>query len=192
MTPKQYSAPPSMTIGQVKKYTATIHMEKGGEIVIELYPKEAQATVNNFVFLARDGYYDGVTFHRVIPGFMVQTGDPTGTGGGGPGYQFENEFSPLRRHDAPGIVSMANKGIIDGQATNGSQFFIMYTQDTRLDGLNPDGSAKDCSNRGVSCHTVFGKVISGMNVVNNITPRDPQRTTAPGDAIRTITIEESE
>ena len=106
--PKTYSAPPPMTIDPDKSYTATIILEKGGEIVIELFAKEAPNTVNNFVFLAQDGYYNQVTFHRVIAGFMAQGGDPTGTGRGGPGYEFDNELSPLRRHDTP-------RGAVHGQ-----------------------------------------------------------------------------
>ena len=93
-TIQQYDSPPAMTIDPDKSYTATLELEKGGEFVIELFAKEAPVTVNNFIFLARDGYYDGVTFHRVIPGFMAQGGDPTGTGGGGPGYTIPDEFSP--------------------------------------------------------------------------------------------------
>ena len=103
-------------------------MEKGGEIVIELYPKEATVTVNSFVFLAREGFYNGVTFHRVIPGFMAQAGDPTGTGTGGPGYSFESELTPLRRHDGPGVLSMANAG---GLATNGSPVLRNLRGDAR-------------------------------------------------------------
>ena len=184
---KQYDAPPAMMIDPEKSYTATFTMEKGGEFTIELYPKEAPNTVNSFVFLARDGFYDGVTFHRVIEGFMAQTGDPTGTGRGGPGYSFANEVSPLRRHDAPGAVSMANAG---GEATNGSQFFITFVPTPFLDGYEADGTAKDCSQRGVSCHTVFGRVIEGMDVVNGISVRDPGTAATPGDAIQTISIHE--
>ena len=155
--PKQYSGPPAMAIDPGGQYIATFEMKDGTKFVVELYAKEAPVTVNSFVFLARDGYYDGVTFHRVIPGFMAQGGDPTATGGGGPGYSFENEFSPIRRHDSPGILSMANRGIVNGKATNGSQFFIMYTNDSpRLDGLKVDGSSKDCTRPGESCHSVFG------------------------------------
>ena len=186
--PNKWDSPPAMTIDPNKTYTATIHLEKGGEIVIELYPKEAPVTVNSFVFLARQGYYDGVTFHRVIPGFMAQGGDPTGTGTSGPGYTFENEPSTLRRHDKPGVLSMANAG---GLATNGSQFFITFVPTAALDGYNPDGSLKNCATRGVSCHTVFGNVIEGMDVVNGISERDPSSASSPGDAMRTITIDES-
>ena len=150
-------------------------MEKGGSIVIELYPKEAPNTVNSFVFLAREGYYDGVTFHRVIPGFMAQGGCPTGTGTGGPGYNFDDEFHPSRRHDSPGILSMANSGARGGRGTNGSQFFILFGPTPHLDDK----------------HSVFGKVIEGMDVVNGITVRDPGSASLPGDAMKTITIGES-
>ncbi len=188
--PKQYDAPPPMLIDPDKRYTATIHLAKAedAKIVIELFPKEAPVTVNSFVLLAREGFYDGVTFHRVIPGFMAQGGDPTGTGTGGPGYQFDNEFAPIRRHDSAGVLSTANSGMYGGRGTNGSQFFITFGPTPSLDGLNPDGSPKDCAVPGTSCHSVFGKVIEGMDVVEGITPRDPATATTPGDAIRTITI----
>jgi cyclophilin family peptidyl-prolyl cis-trans isomerase len=177
-----------MTIDPEKKYTATFKMAKGGEFVVELYPKEAPVTVNSFVFLARDGYYDGITFHRVIAGFMAQGGDPTGTGTSGPGYNFDNEPSPLRRHDSAGTLSMANAGVRNGKGTNGSQFFITFLPTPNLDGNNPDGSPKDCSRD--ACHTVFGKVIEGMDVVNAISIRDPSSARTPGDAITTIVITE--
>jgi peptidylprolyl isomerase len=169
-TPKQYDAPPPMTIDASKKYFATVEMENGGEFVIELFPDKAPITVNNFVFLAREGFYDGVTFHRVLDGFMAQTGDPTGTGGGGPGYQFQNEDSDLT-FDKPGVVAMANAG----RDTNGSQFFITYAPTPHLNGL----------------HTIFGQVVEGMDVVNGITRRDPNANpNFTGDAIRTIVITE--
>ncbi len=190
---KQYDAPPPMTIDPNKGYTATLHLEKGdSKVVIELFAKEAPNTVNSFVFLARDGYYDNVTFHRVIPGFMAQTGDPTGTGKGGPGYRFDNEFAANRRHDAAGVVSMANSGVKNDRGTNGSQFFITYAAVSELDGLNADGSPKDCAAGGVSCHTVFGKVISGMSYVEQLTPRDPSKADFEGDRIKTTTIEETQ
>ena len=170
--PKSYSAPPPMTIDPDKSYTATVQLEKGGEFVVELFAKEAPKTVNNFVFLSREGYYDGVTFHRVIADFMAQGGDPTGTGAGGPGYRFEDEFHPDRRHDSAGVLSMANAG----PGTNGSQFFITFVATPFLDDK----------------HTVFGKVIEGMDVVNGISLRDPGTATTPGDAIATITIEEGQ
>ena len=183
---KQYDAPPAMTIDSNKNYSATFVMEKGGEFTIELYPKEAPMTVNNFVFLSKDGYYDGITFHRVIKDFMAQAGDPTGTGTGGPGYIFDNEVSPLRRHNTPGSVSMANAGVRDGKGTNGSQFFITFIPTPFLDGHNEDGTPKDC--RTESCHTVFGRVTEGMDVVNAISIRDPQTASTPGDRIKTIEI----
>ena len=185
---KQYAAPPMMMIDPDKSYTATFQMHKGGEFTIELYPKEAPVTVNNFVFLSRDGYYDDTTFHRVVEGILAQGGDPKGTGRGGPGYKFDNEVSPLRRHDTPGSVSMANTGVRGGKGTNGSQFFITLIPIPSLDGHYVDGRAKDCAAK--SCHTVFGRVISGMDVVNGISPRDPSTATEPGDVIKTITIVE--
>ncbi len=186
---KSYSAPPPMSIDPNKSYTATFCLEKGGQFTIELFAKEAPNTVNSFVFLARDGFYNGVTFHRVIADFMAQGGDPTGTGTGGPGYQFDNELTPDRRHDSAGTLSMANSGVRNGKGTNGSQFFITFIPTPSLDGYNPDGTAKDCSQG--SCHTVFGRVIEGMDVVNGISLRDPQTARTPGDAIATIIIEES-
>jgi cyclophilin family peptidyl-prolyl cis-trans isomerase len=167
---RQYDAAPPMTIDVNKKYFATFKMAKGGEFVVQLYPDKAPKTVNSFVFLARDGYYDGVTFHRVLEGFMAQGGDPTGTGMGGPGYQFENEESDLT-FDKAGVVAMANAG----RDTNGSQFFITFGPASPLNGG----------------YTIFGQVIEGMDVVNAITRRDPQQQPDyPGDAIETITITE--
>jgi peptidylprolyl isomerase len=177
-----------MMIDPDRSYTATFKMQKGGEFTIELYPKEAPVTVNSFVFLAREGYYDGITFHRVIEGVLAQGGDPKGTGRGGPGYTFDNEVRPFRRHDTPGAVSMANAGVRDGKGTNGSQFFITSIPIPSLDGYTIDGRAKDCAIN--SCHTVFGRVIAGMNVVNGLSPRDPTTATKPGDIISTITIVE--
>lgn len=166
----QYDAAPPLTIDVEASYTATIVLESGDEIVIELLPQSAPVTVNNFVFLAEEGWYDGVTFHRVIPGFMAQTGDPTGLGLGGPGYTIDDEFDPELSHDGPGVVSMANAG----PDTGGSQFFITTGAATHLDGL----------------HAIFGRVIEGMDVVENLTPRDPQDPNAPdGDRIETILIE---
>ncbi len=186
---KIYSSPPPMTIDKNKNYNAIIEMEKGGEIIIQLFANEAPETVNSFVFLAREGYYDGVTFHRVIDGFMAQGGDPTGTGTGGPGYSFDNELTPKRRHDGPGVLSMANSGIQNGKGTNGSQFFITFTGTHFLDGFNLDDIPKDCSQAGVSCHTVFGNVIKGMDVVNGITVRDPS-IAIKADIMKTIRITE--
>jgi len=131
-----------MVIDPNKKYNATIEMDNGGKMVLELFAKDVPKTVNNFVFLARDGFYDGTIFHRVIPGFMAQGGDPTGTGTGGPGYQFADEFTSHRH--GTGALSMANAGA----NTNGSQFFITYAPQPHLDGK----------------HSVFGQLISGDDV----------------------------
>ena len=187
--PKQYDSPPPMTIDTGKTYMATFELEKGGEFIVELFADKVPITVNNFVFLAREGFYDGVTFHRVLDGFMAQTGDPTGTGMGGPGYRFDNEFHADLRHTGPGMLSMANSGLRNGNGTNGSQFFITFTDTGALDGLNPDGSPKDCAR--MSCHSVFGTVVEGMKVVNGITIRDPATAPFKGDVIKTITIEEN-
>lgn len=168
---KQYESAPEMTIDTTKQYSATVKMEKGGEFVISLYADKAPITVNSFVFLARDGYFDGVTFHRVLDGFMAQGGDPTGTGRGGPGYQFVNEYSDLT-FDKAGVVAMANAG----PDTNGSQFFITFGPTPQLNGG----------------YTIFGQVTSGMDVVNGLTRRDPE--TSPdfeGDKISSITITEN-
>jgi cyclophilin family peptidyl-prolyl cis-trans isomerase len=167
---KQYSSAPPMLIGKTKQYFATVRMAKGGEFVVQLFPDKAPITVNSFVFLARQGYFDGVTFHRVLEGFMAQGGDPTGTGGGGPGYQFVNENSDLT-FDKAGVVAMANAG----PDTNGSQFFITFGPQPRLNGG----------------YTIFGQVISGMDVVNAITRRDPDTNPSfPGDAMQSVTITE--
>ena len=167
---KQYSSAPSKMIDKTKQYTATVTMAKGGQFVIQLYPDKAPITVNSFVFLARQGYFDGVTFHRVLSGFMAQGGDPTGTGMGGPGYQFVNENSNLT-FDKAGVVAMANAG----PDTNGSQFFITFSPQPSLNGG----------------YTIFGQVTSGMDVVNSIRLRDPdQNPNYPGDAIATVTITE--
>ena len=152
-----------------KAYTAVFNLEHG-TFRVELFAADAPVTVENFVKLSREGYYDGVTFHRVIPGFMAQGGDPTGTGSGGPGYTIPDEISD-RRHDGPGVLSMANSG----PNTGGSQFFITFAATTHLDGA----------------HTVFGRVIDGMDVVEKITPRDPATATAPGDSIVSMEIIEA-
>ncbi len=151
MSAKQWSTPPVMEIDPKTTYKVTIETIRG-PIVLELYPEHAPKTVNNFVFLTKAGYYDGVTFHRVIADFMIQGGDPTGTGRGGPGYKFEDELkgNPLR-HET-GVLSMANAG----PNTNGSQFFITHSPQPHLDGK----------------HTVFGKVTSGMDVVNAVRQGD--------------------
>jgi cyclophilin family peptidyl-prolyl cis-trans isomerase len=168
---QQYDSPPAMTIDTDKDYSAKFVLGSGGEFTIDLFEKDAPITVNNFVFLAREGFYDGVTFHRVIPGFMAQGGDPTGTGTGGPGYRFGDEFSPNLRHDKPGILSMANAG----PGTNGSQFFITFAPTPHLN----------------DAHSVFGMVTEGMDVVNAIPPRDPMSASAPGESIASLTIVES-
>ena len=167
---KKYAAPPAMSIDSDKHYAATFKTDKG-DFVVELFADKAPRTVNNFVFLARDGFYDGVTFHRVIRDFMAQGGDPTGTGSGGPGYQFADEFHPALHHDGPGILSMANAG----PNTNGSQFFVTHRATPHLD------------NR----HSVFGKVIEGLDVLTAIPDRDPGRAREPGAKILTIEISET-
>ncbi len=161
--------PPSGALDTSKSYVAHFKTERG-EIVAELYADKAPLTVENFVNLARSGFYDGTTFHRVIPGFMAQGGDPTGTGRGGPGYQFGDEFHPDLRHTGGGVLSMANAG----PGTNGSQFFITYSATPHLDDR----------------HSVFGRVVEGMDVLNSIRERDPGRDPNPGDRIDTIEIEE--
>ena len=167
---RQYDAYPPMTIDASKQYFATVKMATGGEFVMQLFPDKAPLTVNSFVFLARDGYFEGVTFHRVLDGFIAQGGDPTGTGSGGPGYEFVNEDSDLT-FDKEGVVAMANAG----RDTNGSQFFITF-------------GAQEFLNGG---YTIFGQVTEGMDVVNAITRRDPQQNPDfPGDAIESITITE--
>jgi cyclophilin family peptidyl-prolyl cis-trans isomerase len=167
---KKYSAAPPMLIDVTKQYFATVKMAKGGEFVIQLYPDKAPITVNSFIFLVRQRYFDSTTFHRVLEGFMAQGGDPTGTGSGGPGYSFVNEANDLT-FDKAGVVAMANAG----RDTNGSQFFIMF---------GPYGLSE-------SDYTIFGQVISGMDVVNGITRRDPdQNPTFIGDVIESITISE--
>lgn len=183
----QWNTPPEMGLEKEADYKAVIKVYKRGEILIDLYEDKAPMTVNNFVFLAEEGFYDGIIFHRVISDFMAQTGDQLGTGAGGPGYEFANEFHPDARHDSPGVVSMANSGTPNGEGTNGSQFFITYKDTSFLDGLNADTSPKDCSTQGVSCHSVFGKVISGMDVLQAIEPRDPS-VGGYADVIESITI----
>jgi len=151
MTEKQWDNPPAMQIDPQKTYRVTIETNRG-DMELELYPEHAPKTVNNFVFLAQDGFYDGIVFHRVISDFMVQGGDPTITGRGGPGYQFEDEVAenPLR-HEAK-VISMANAG----PNTNGSQFFITHSPQPHLDGM----------------HTVFGKVVEGQDIVDAIQQGD--------------------
>jgi len=138
---------------------------------VGFFADKAPRTVNNFIFLARQGFYDGTIFHRVIKDFMVQGGDPTGTGRGGPGYQFTDEFDPKLRHDKPGVLSMANSG----PGTNGSQFFITHVPTPWLDGK----------------HSIFGQVTDGLDVLFSIPARDPQRVDAPAIHLNSITIIEA-
>ena len=167
---KQWKTAPEMEIDPKKKYTA--HMKTDvGTMVIELFADKTPKTVNNFVFLARQGFYEGVIFHRVIANFMAQGGDPTGIGSGGPGYKFADEFHPSLKHDKPGILSMANAG----PGTNGSQFFITHVPTPHLD------------NR----HSVFGQVIEGLDVLMAIKPRNPQAPEYAGVKILGIEIVES-
>jgi len=174
-TAKQWSAPPPMSIDPTHEYVATLHTTMG-DITIELFPQEAPKTVNNFVFLAREGFYDNVKFHRIIKDFMIQTGDPQGTGMGGPGYRFEDE--PVRRAYEPGIVAMANAG----PNTNGSQFFIVQGPQART--LPPN-------------YTIFGQVIAGMEVVDriaNIPVRQSPRgePSVPTQDVRILSVEITE
>ena len=158
---KQYAAPPPMSIDQNKSYTATFATSRG-DIVCDLFPKDAPSTVNNFVFLAREGFYDNTPFHRVIADFMIQGGDPTGTGRGGPGYRFDDELKNNPRKHQVGSLSMANAG----PNTNGSQFFITHSATDWLNGK----------------HTVFGQVRSGQDVVNSV---------QQGDTLKSVKIEEA-
>ncbi len=167
---KQFTNCPAFNIDPAKQYIATIKTEKG-EIVMQLFPDKAPLAANSFVFLARQGWYDGVTFHRMIPGFAAQAGDPSGTGKGNPGYFFNNEDSGLK-FDKAGMVAMANSG----PDTNGSQFFITFAPAPHLDGS----------------YTIFGQVISGLDAAENLSPRDPSQGTSlpPGDKIINVSIEE--
>jgi cyclophilin family peptidyl-prolyl cis-trans isomerase len=167
---KQWNQPPAMEIDPTKEYKATIKTDKG-EMVFKLHADKTPKTVNNFVFLARQGYYDGTVFHRVINDFMAQGGDPTGTGMGGPGYKFEDEFDPGLRHDKRGVLSMANAG----PGTNGSQFFITHRATPHLDNK----------------HSVFGELIEGEDVLMSIPARDPQQKKAPAEKLVSVTIQES-
>ena len=170
MTHKTYDQPPEMVLDPDKNYHANLITGKG-TVRLRLFAEEAPETVSNFVFLAREGYFDGTTFHRVIEGFMAQGGDPTGTGTGGPGYTIRDEFNPDLRHDRPGILSMANRG----PNTGGSQFFITHAATPWLDDR----------------HAVFGEVVGGMEVVKAIRERDPQSDREPGDRIERVQIEET-
>ena len=161
--------PPAQTVDASKRYTASIETT-AGTLTAELYPGDAPRTVNNFVFLARDGFYDGVIFHRVIPGFMIQGGDPTGTGRGGPGYKFDDE--PVKRRYTRGTLAMANAG----PNTNGSQFFVMHADY----GLPPS-------------YTIFGKLTSGEEIVDAIAKAPKNSQDKPRDpvSIKGITIAEA-
>ncbi|MBG0783552.1 MAG: peptidylprolyl isomerase [Anaerolineaceae bacterium] len=165
----QWPKPPEMQIDLKKDYKVILHTEKG-DIKINLFEKQVPNTVNNFVFLSKEGYYDGTIFHRVILNFMAQGGDPTETGAGGPGYKFKDEFTPELRHNKPGILSMANAG----PNTNGSQFFITHVPTPWLDGK----------------HSVFGEVEDGMDVLFSIPPRDPIHPEYPGIKINSVEIVE--
>lgn len=169
---KQWNTPPKMSIDPKKSYTATMQTDKGN-IIIELFADKAPNTVNNFVFLAREGFYDGTIFHRVINEFMAQAGDPTGTGRGGPGYRFADEFHPTLRHDKPGLLSMANAG----PGTNGSQFFITHVPTPWLDRK----------------HSIFGQVkdTASLDVLFSIPARDPGDFRAPAVKLISVTITES-
>ncbi len=166
---KQWNVPPKMEIDSGKTYTATFKTEKG-DIVVRLFADKVPNTVNNFVFLARQGFYDNTIFHRVIDDFMAQGGDPTGTGRGGPGYRFADEFHKDLKHDKPGILSMANAG----PNTNGSQFFLTHVPTPWLDNK----------------HSVFGEVTSGMDVLLSIPARDPMKVNSP--AVKLLTVEIAE
>jgi len=163
----QWTTPPAMQIDLHKKYSAVFKTDKG-DFTCSLYASKAPHTVNNFVFLARQGFYDNTIFHRVIADFMAQGGDPTGTGMGGPGYKFSDEFEPSLRHSGPGVLSMANAG----PNTNGSQFFITHVATPWLD----------------NHHTVFGQLVKGLDVLLSIPERDPSRRGSPAVTLKTIEI----
>jgi cyclophilin family peptidyl-prolyl cis-trans isomerase len=168
---RQFKSCPAFDVDASSYYLATIQTQKG-DIEVQLFADKAPLAVNSFVFLARHGWFDDVTFHRVIPGFVAQAGDPTGTGLGGPGYLFKNEIVPDLLYDKPGVLGMANSG----PDTNGSQFFITYGPQPQLDGR----------------FTIFGQVVSGIEVLESLTPRDADTMTdpPPGDKILGVTIEE--
>ncbi len=171
VTQQKWANPPPMLIDKTKYYVATFKTAKG-DFRIQLYADKAPFTVNNFVFLARQGFYNNTTFHRVITDFMAQGGDPSGTGSGGPGYTFDDEIDPDMKFDKPGVLAMANYGA----NTNGSQFFVTFKEYPDLNGR----------------YTIFGQVISGMDVVLSLKLRDPNANpTTPGDTLYSVTIEES-
>jgi cyclophilin family peptidyl-prolyl cis-trans isomerase len=167
MTTQQWSQPPELEIDPKNSYSAVLNTDKGN-MTVKLFADKVPLTVNNFVFLARQGFYDGTIFHRVISDFMAQGGDPTGTGMGGPGYRFSDEFNPGLRHDKPGVLSMANAG----PNTNGSQFFITHKPTPWLDNK----------------HSVFGQVTDGMKVLLSIPPRDPARKDSTAVKLLSVTI----
>jgi len=169
MSTKSWKNSPEMAIDPKKQYTATFKTDLG-DIVVKLFADKVPRTVNNFVFLAREGFYNDTIFHRVINDFMAQGGDPTGTGMGGPGYKFSDEFNPTLKHDKPGILSMANAG----PNTNGSQFFITHVPTPWLDNK----------------HSVFGEVSEGLDVLLSIPARDPSRRGSP--AVKLLSVEIAE
>jgi cyclophilin family peptidyl-prolyl cis-trans isomerase len=168
---RQFTACPPVTVETNRQYIATLHTEKG-DVVIQLFADKAPFTVNSFLFLVRNGWYEDITFHRVIPDLFAQTGDPSGTGKGNPGYYLVTEILPQLKFDRPGMVAMVNSG----PDTSGSQFFITYGPAAQFDGK----------------YTIFGQVLSGMDVLQQLTPRDaqPGQGTPPGDKLLGITIEE--
>ena len=170
LTPTDEPRPPYGSLDTSKTYTANFDTD-AGEFKVLLFDDETPLTVENFINLATIGFYDGTMFHRVLANFMAQGGDPTGTGAGGPGYTFNDEFDATRRHNKPGVLSMANAG----KNTNGSQFFITFVPTPHLDDV----------------HSVFGEVIEGFDNVMNISLRDPASAQTPGDLIKSITITES-
>ena len=168
---RQFTSCPLVTVQRNKQYIAALHTEKG-DILIQLFADKAPITVNSFIFLARQGWYDDITFHRVIPDLFAQTGDPSGTGKGNPGYYIITEFDPTLKFNKPGRVAMVNSG----PDTSGSQFFITFAPAAQYDGQ----------------YTIFGEVLSGMEVLEALTPRDaqPGTETPPGDKLLSVTIEE--
>lgn len=167
---RQFTGCPPFTIDITKQYIASIETEKG-TIVIQLYPDKAPVTVNSFVFLSMNGYFDGITFHRVVKGYLAQSGDPSGTGYGGPGYSFINEIDTTLKYNKAGVVGMANIG----PDTNGSQFFITLSPLPTLDGS----------------YTIFGQVIQGLDIVQSLSERDSSQgiPLSPGDKILHVTVE---
>ena len=168
---RQFASCPPVTVQASRQYLATLHTDKG-DVVLQLFPDKAPITVNSFLFLARNGWYDDITFHRVLPDLFAQTGDPSGTGKGNPGYYIITEIDPSLKFIGPGMVAMVNSG----PDTSGSQFFITYGATTQYDGQ----------------YTIFGQVLRGMEVLKALTPRDaqPGTNTPPGDKLISITIEE--